>query len=79
MKNVYDAYKAGQNGLGKIMARCVRPRLMLRTFMAVVCLLCGTATYAYDFEVDGIYYNILSSEDKTCTVTFSGGVIMPGI
>lgn len=28
--------------------------------------LCGMATYAYDFEVDGLYYNLVSSSEKTC-------------
>lgn len=27
---------------------------------------------AYDFTVDGIYYNILSADDKTCAVTYRG-------
>lgn len=73
MISFYDAYEAGQNGLGKRLACRLRPRLMLRTLLAVVCLLCGTATYAYDFEADGAYYDILSLEEKTCEVT-SGGV-----
>ena len=37
---------------------------------------------AYDFEVDGIYYNVLSMTDLTCSVTsgdnkYSGNVIIP--
>ena len=37
---------------------------------------------AYDFEVDGIYYNIVSASDKTCSVTYGdekyiGDVIIP--
>ena len=42
-------------------------------------------TLAYDFEVDGIYYNILSAQDKTVEVTYkeysnatySGDVVIP--
>ena len=35
-------------------------------------MLCATPLFAHDFEVDGIYYNITSAEDKTVEVTFSG-------
>lgn len=42
-------------------------------------------SYAFDFESDGIYYNILSKKDATCEVTFkdasfnsySGSIILP--
>lgn len=50
----------------------------------------GTNVYAYDFEADGIYYNIISSTEKTVEVTFqsldkwgnpksyySGNVVIP--
>ncbi len=41
-------------------------------FTALLFLCCvGTAT-AYDFEVGGIYYNILSETDKTVAVTYKG-------
>ena len=39
---------------------------------SAVGLLCSTSMSAHDFEVDGIYYNIMSPEDKTVEVTFSG-------
>ena len=32
----------------------------------------GQSLYAHDFEVDGIYYNYLSQEDKTVSVTYKG-------
>ncbi|MBQ2122416.1 MAG: leucine-rich repeat protein, partial [Bacteroidaceae bacterium] len=35
-------------------------------------MLCATPLFAHDFEVDGIFYNIMSAEDKTVEVTFSG-------
>ena len=35
-------------------------------------LLCVTNATAYDFEADGIYYNILSETEKTVEVTFWG-------
>ena len=40
--------------------------------LAVICFLCSLYVNAHDFEVDGIYYNITSVEDKTVEVTFSG-------
>ena len=47
-------------------------------------LLCSVMANAYDFEVDGIYYNILSSTDLTAEVTYgdnkyTGNVIIPSI
>ena len=41
-------------------------------FLTILLLLCSTAASAHDFEVDGIYYNVLSEEDKTVAVTYSG-------
>ena len=46
---------------------------LLKSLLAIVCLLCSIGVYAEDFEVDGIYYNITSSTDKTVGVTFRGG------
>ena len=43
-------------------------RLFLLFFSALLC----TAVSAYDFEVDGIYYNITSSSDLTVSVTYRG-------
>ena len=40
--------------------------------LAVIGLLCSVSVSAHDFEVDGIYYNITSSADKTVTVTYQG-------
>ena len=33
----------------------------------------------YDFEVDGIYYDIISSSEKTVEVTYSGDYYYSGI
>lgn len=54
----------------------------LKQLMTALLLLCCTVAGAADFEVDGIYYNILSSEDKTVEVTsgsnkYSGAVTIP--
>ena len=38
--------------------------------VAVLALLCSVAASAYDLEVDGIYYNILSISDLTVEVTY---------
>ena len=40
--------------------------------LAATGLLCTMGVSAHDFEVDGIYYNIMSEEDKTVEVTSSG-------
>ena len=39
---------------------------------ALIAVLCCSIASAEDFEVDGIYYNILSTEDKTVEVTYRG-------
>ena len=43
-------------------------------FALIVMLLCSTSCLAHDFEVDGIYYNIIysSNTDKTVEVTYRG-------
>ena len=35
-------------------------------------LTCCNSVWAYDIEIDGIYYNILSDADKTVEVTYEG-------
>lgn len=40
--------------------------------MTVAVLLCSAAAGAHDFEVDGIYYKITSTENLTVNVTFQG-------
>ena len=58
----------------------------LRLFILVLTSFFSTSSLlAYDFEVDGIYYNVLSLEDLTCEVTYkdtnyksySGEIIIP--
>ena len=55
----------------------------IKLFLTTIAmLLCSVMANAYDFEVDGIYYNILSSTDLTAEVTFgdtkyTGDVIIP--
>ena len=45
---------------------------LFKPLLAALLLLCSSVINAHDFEVDGIYYNILSEEDKTVEVTFRG-------
>jgi hypothetical protein len=50
----------------------------MRTFKSLLAiiamLLCGNNLFAYDFQVDGICYNILSAGDRTVEVASNGGV-----
>ena len=43
-----------------------------KLFATVAVLLCSVTANAHDFEVGGIYYNILSGENKTVKVTYKG-------
>ena len=50
--------------------------------ITIAVLLCSATASAYDFEVDGIYYNIISTTDLTVKVTsgdnnYSGEIIIP--
>ena len=50
--------------------------------LTMAVLLCSISASAYDFEVDGIYYNISSIEELTVSVTsgdneYSGEIIIP--
>lgn len=53
-----------------------------QTLVSTVALLCCLTMNAYDFEVDGIYYNILSATDLTVEITsgdnkYSGELVIP--
>lgn len=57
----------------------------LKIILALVTVLLSfafTPSSAYDFKVDGIYYNVLSESDRTCKVTndfpyYSGKITIP--
>lgn len=42
----------------------------LKSALLTLLILCSNFVWAHDFEVDGIYYNILSETDKTVEVTY---------
>ena len=44
----------------------------LKGLLLTLLLVCSGIVYAHDFEVNGVYYNILSETDKTVEVTFKG-------
>lgn len=43
-------------------------KLIIRLLTLLVLLSTGLTSYAYDFEVDGIFYTIISTGDLTCSV-----------
>lgn len=43
---------------------------MKKCIVSLLFLCSYIAAYAYDFETDGIYYNIISEKSKTCEVTY---------
>lgn len=47
-------------------------KFLLHNLLVLVGLLYFTNAHAYDFEVDGIYYNILPTEQKKVEVTYFG-------
>lgn len=42
------------------------------SLLTIAMLLCSIVANAHDFEVDGIYYKITSSEDLTVSVSYQG-------
>ena len=44
----------------------------LRHIYAVLSLLCTTMVTAHDFTAKGIYYKVVSEENKTVKVTYAG-------
>lgn len=57
---------------------------LFKPLLLIVCLFSSIEISAYDFEVDGIYYNITSIADKTVEIThggyydsYSGDIIIP--
>lgn len=45
-------------------------KLFTRLLLVIIALLCAVGAQAYDFEVDDIYYNVVSFPDLTCEVTY---------
>ena len=43
---------------------------MRKHLLFLLYFITSLSCYGYDFKVDGIFYNILSHENKTCEVTY---------
>lgn len=57
-------------------------KISIKSLLTAMCMLFNTSVYAYDFEVDGMYYNILNIETRTCEVTsgdrlYTGDIVIP--
>lgn len=50
----------------------MRTNLLKSIFLIAIACLSSIATYAHDFEVDGIYYEITNSTNKEVCVTYKG-------
>ena len=56
---------------------------MIKKILVLIFIIASVkSVYAYDFEVDGLYYTIISTTDLTCSVTSgdeknTGDVIIP--
>lgn len=56
---------------------------VIKPLFIIVCLLSSINVSAYDFEVDGIYYDVVSLSEFTCRVVrepdgyYSGDVVIP--
>ena len=48
----------------------------LKHLFTALLLMCTAVATAHDFEVGGIYYNILSENEKTVEVTYQGGTYL---
>ena len=60
----------------------MKKNLQLLLVMIVSILTSSLSSFAYDFEVDGIYYNIISALYRTCEVTagdvkYEGDIVIP--
>ena len=47
-------------------------KFYLKLLLSAIALLCSTIASAHDFEVDGIFYNVIDESVKTVEVTFKG-------
>lgn len=48
---------------------------MKKHLLFLLYFITSLSCYGYDFKVDGVFYNILSHEDKTCEVTYGDSVL----
>jgi len=57
-------------------------KILLKPLLTIACLLSSICVSAYDFEVDGIYYDVVSFTDFTCKVVkgntnYTGDIVIP--
>lgn len=55
---------------------------MIKPLLTMVCLLSSICSFAYDFEVDGLQYDVVSLSEFTCKLVgsskgFYGDVVIP--
>ena len=57
-------------------------KFITRIMVLIAAIFSTTSISAYDFEVDGIYYKVISLEDLTCKVVsgyqkYEGDIVIP--
>lgn len=55
---------------------------MIKSLLTIACLLSSISASAYDFEVDGLQYDVVSLSDLTCKLVgsdsrFEGDLVIP--
>lgn len=55
----------------------MRKSILTRSALLLASMLTATYSYAHDFEVDGIYYNVLKDKTNEVEVTFKGTDYLP--
>ena len=50
-----------------------------KLWVTLFALTIAMPVWAYDFEVDGIYYNVVSLSDRTCSITYKEKVEVNGL
>ena len=74
--------KRNLNNLIVIEKKMIMKQLKLKSFMLGMMLLVTASASAYDFTVDGKYYNILDLQGSTCEIThgdekYTGDIVIP--
>lgn len=74
--------KRNLNNLIVIEKKMIMKQLKLKSFMLGMMLLVTASVSAYDFTVDGKYYNIIDLQGSTCEIThgdetYTGDIVIP--